>query len=120
QSWSAGLFIYAIDSCLFGIKACEGNIIKINPKLPAKWPYAARLEKKIKGSVLDIKLLRRTRKDVDFLQIDFTFKEGAKKNLIKIMRPRNEMDVINGVIKESGKTYTIIEPEDKTVIIIKE
>ncbi len=120
QSWSAGLFIYAIDSCLFGIKAGERNIIEINPKLPSKWPYAARLEKKIKKSVFDIKLLRRTRKDVDFLQIDLTFKEGVEKNLIKIMHPRNEMDVINGVIKESNKTYTIIEPEKKTIIIIKE
>ena len=120
QAWSAGLFIYAIDACLFGIKGEEKNIIVIDPKLPSKWSYAARLEKTIKNSLFDIKLLRRKRRGHNLIQIDLTFKKGAKTNLIKIMHPRAKMDVVNGFIKAGNDKYTLIEAENKTVIVIKE
>jgi len=120
QCWSAGLFIYAIDNCLFGIRGEENNIISIDPKLPEKWLYAARLEKTMKNSLFDMNLLRRKKGKLVFVQMDLAFKKGAKTNLIKIMRPRKKMDVVNGIIKASNDKYTLVEVENKTGIMIEE
>ena len=120
QCWSAGLFIYAIDNCLFGIKGEDKNIILLDPKLPEKWSYAVRFEKRIKNSLFDMKLLRIKKEKKSFIQIDLTFKIGAKNNLIKIMRPREKIDVVNGFIKKSNDICTFVEAENKTGIIIEE
>jgi len=52
--------------------------------------------------------------------MDLAFKKGAKTNLIKIMRPRKKMDVVNGIIKASNDKYTLVEVENKTGIMIEE